>query len=483
MSQTIGEFEIVRPLGQGSFGQVLLGKHKATAELRALKILSGAPHPGSRQHRALQNEIALAPRIVNDNVVRVFGSGVDPSLGEYLIAEFVDGPTLRAFIDALSSPLPYEQARELMRGIALGLTAINAMMVHRDVHPGNVLLSGTTPKLTDFGLAKLAAHETRTQTFKGVQHKHYKAPEGWKRETNSFSMDVYSAGIVFFEILARVHPFEIRGRLTTSDDWRDTHLFADRPRLRDIRSDVPPAVSSLISEMMAVARSDRPSWESVLDVLDHDREVPSWLSLAGEAGRRAQEAANRKRELVHRFEQEQEYFYRATCNRFLCELEDLIAEAGEHLAGPVKTLRNQPHSIIFELDENTIRCVLFRRLREECVVSVGPVLGGGYLEGGGHLMNIVVCSLGDDDFGGSWWIYPTERPTKGEKAFYRQLADDEGAELQFVAHAVRGFSMLLHDLFLPREAKRVPAPKARAVRKKKKVGNRRSGSRGQSSAK
>jgi serine/threonine protein kinase len=458
MSQSIGEFEIVRPLGQGGFGQVLLGKHKTTLELRALKILQGSPQPGSPQHRALQNEIALAPRIIHDNVVRVFGSGVDPSVGEYLIEEFVDGTSLRAFIDSLSSALPYEEARELMRGISRGLSAINAMMVHRDVHPGNILLSGTTPKLTDFGLAKLAAHETRTQTFKGVQHVHYKSPEGWKREKNSFLMDVYSAGIVFFEILARNHPFEIQGRLTTSDDWRDAHLFADRPRLRDLRSDVPPAISSLISEMMAVARSDRPEWERILDVLDHDREVPSWLSLAGEAGRRAQEAAERKRELVHRFEQEQEYFYRATCNRFLCELEDLIAEASEHLVGPVRTSRNQPHSLTFELGENRITCVLFRRLREECVVPVGPVLGGGYLEGGGHLMNIVVCSLGDDDFGGSWWIYPTDTPTKDEQTFYQQLVDDDGAELEFVAHAVRGFSALLHMLFLPRQASRDPQP-------------------------
>lgn len=496
MSQWIGNFRIIRPLGQGGFGTVLLGKHKVTAELRALKILSGTPHLGSPQHRALQNEIALAPRILHDNVVRVFGSGVDPSSGEYLISEFIDGTTLRAFIDALSSPLPYVQARELMRGIARGLAAINAMMVHRDVHPGNVLLSGTTPKLTDFGLAKLVAHETRTQTFKGIQHMHYKAPEGWKLERNSFLMDVYSCGIIFFEILARIHPFEIQRRLTTSDDWRDKHLFADRPRLRDMRSDVPPAVSGLISQMMAVARSDRPSWENVLDVLNHDREVPSWLSLAGKPGRRAREAANRKRELVHRFEQEQEYFYRATCNRFLCELEDLIAEAGKHLAGPVKTLRNQPHSITFELGGETIRCLLFRRLREKRVVSVGPVLGGGYLEGGGYLMNIVVCSLSDEDFGGSWWMYPTEKATTDEKTFYRQLADDEGSELNFEAHAVRGFSALLHELFLSRKAKRVsepkarsgrekkrePTPKTRSGRKKKRAGYRRRRSRGRSSA-
>jgi serine/threonine protein kinase len=455
MSQTIGEFEIVRPLGGGGFGQVLLGRHKATQELRALKILRAGPKPGSPEHRALQNEIALAPKIVHGNVVRVFGSGVDPAVGEYLIEEFIDGTSLRTVIDSLSEPPAYDEARIIMRGIALGLSAINAIMLHRDVHPGNILLSGTTPKLTDFGLAKLAADETRTLTFKGVQHIHYKAPEGWKTEKNSFLMDVYSAGLVFFEILARIHPFQLQRPLTTPDDWRDAHLYADRPRVRDLRSDVPPAISSLISEMMAVARSDRPSWEKVVDVLDHDREMPSWLSLAGDAGRRAKEAAARKRELVHRFEQEQEYFYRAVCNRFICELEDMIAEANAHLAGPVKTSRNPPHSISFLLGKSNITCVLFRRLRERCILPLGLVLGGGYIEGAGRLMNLVVCAVGDDDFGGSWWVYPTEQPTKNEQHFFQHVVEN-GAEVGFVAHAVRGFSALLHDLFLPREAQDKP---------------------------
>lgn len=95
-----------------------------------------------------------------------------------------------------------------------------------------------------------------------------------------------------------------------------------------------------------------------------------------------------------------------------------------------------------------IKCRLFPRLREDRILPVGPILGGGYLESGDYLFNIVACRVPNDEFGASWWCYPAESPIKDAEAFYRRLARDEDRELEFVAHAIRGFSWLIHELFI-----------------------------------
>lgn len=442
----IGDFEILRLLGQGAFGQVFLCQHVSAKYLRAIKTLSSTPPPDSPEYLVMQNEIALTPRIIHPNVVRVYSTGRDAVHGQYLVEEFVDGPSLRVHLDSLVDNEPYDSAKKLMIGIAEGLMAINGIMVHRDIHPGNILLKNGIPKIVDFGLAKLSENETRTKTLKGVQHIHYKAPESWKLEKNSFLIDVYSAGLVFFELLTRRHPYQLQKRITTHDNWRAAHLFGDRPRLLNIRKDVPPVIGSLISNMMAVRAQDRPSWELVLDTLAHDTEVPWWLSLPGEDGRRANEAAERKRALLRNFEKEQEYFYRAACNRFICSLEDMVTEVSPHLGGEIRVTRIGKSGVKFTNGEQMIVCKLFGRLKKNLLLPVGLVLGGGYLRSNDHLINIVLCNEEDDqDFGGSWWVYPSDNPTTKEKVFYQYILSEP--QLDFTAHAARAFSWLLHENF------------------------------------
>lgn len=443
----IGDFRVIRKLGQGGFGQVFLCQSPDTGSLCAIKTVHDPGPVQSDSYRALRNEVGFASRVNHPNVVRITGSGRDPDAGLYLVMEFVDGASLREFLDSQSAPLGYALAKPLLIGVALGLQAINALLVHRDIHPGNILLAGDTAKITDFGLAKLADAATRTRSFKGVQHIRYKAPESWKGDRNTFLMDVYSAGLVFFEVLAGEHPFLLKAALRGPDDWRAAHLFGERPRLAAVRPDVPPAISSLVSDMMAIRAQDRPSWEVVLDTLAHDTEVPSWLDLPGELGRRAQAASARKRALLHHFEKEQEYYYRAACGRFLCELEDLVAEARPHLPVALTASRIGSNRIEFSSGVTVLSCELFGRLRHDLSLEPGPVLGGGFLQHDDQAFNVVLCQeAGPDDFGGSWWVYPMTPPVTVEQAYYERLLNETPAELQ--AHAIRGFSALLHDAFI-----------------------------------
>jgi eukaryotic-like serine/threonine-protein kinase len=107
----IADFDVVRLLGEGAFGQVFLCEDVSKRELRAIKTLRGTPPPDSPDYLAMRNEIALAPRIIHPNVVRVYSSGEDPTFGHYLVEEYVDGPSLRAHLDTLTADMPYEVAK------------------------------------------------------------------------------------------------------------------------------------------------------------------------------------------------------------------------------------------------------------------------------------------------------------------------------------------------------------------------------------
>ena len=89
-----------------------------------------------------------------------------------------------------------------------GIEAINAKMLHRDLKPDNILIGADGLKIGDFGLSKIVGAATRSRTFKGGQHILYMAPEGWKQETNQIQIDMYSMGIIFFEIASLAFPYD-----------------------------------------------------------------------------------------------------------------------------------------------------------------------------------------------------------------------------------------------------------------------------------
>src|SRR5437867_7017735 len=94
-----------------------------------------------------------------------------------------------------------------MIGIAAGAQAINERLIHRDIKPDNIIITeNDIPKIGDFGISKVLGAATRPESFKGGQHLRYMAPEGWSMTTNTPKLDVYSTGIVFYEMITGEHP-------------------------------------------------------------------------------------------------------------------------------------------------------------------------------------------------------------------------------------------------------------------------------------
>lgn len=266
-----GELHIIDYLGQGSFGLVFKARNEA-GKLFAVKTISTA-YLDDDQLRALQNEGNLATGIRDPNVLTVhfFHDGsLYPDLPPYLVADYANSGTLEDLIRGRKSPFGSEDLNSMFVQLANGMKAVNARLVHRDVKPDNVLVHDGKLKIADFGLSKIVDALTRSsgQTFKGVNHIMYCAPEAWLGQANTIAMDMYSMGIVFYRLAAGQHPFEIDQRCEPISAWREAHMSRVALDPRKLNPALTFSTAQMILKMMAKRPEDRyTSWEEVLHSL------------------------------------------------------------------------------------------------------------------------------------------------------------------------------------------------------------------------
>jgi serine/threonine protein kinase len=162
---TLGRYVIQRLLGQGGMADVYLGVHDVLGTQVAIKVLHGAPSASLRAR--LLREGRVQAGLQHPNVVRVLDV-LEVDGFDALVLDFVDGPTLHEVLAA--GPLPLARVEALLVELVAGLEAAHAAgVVHRDLKPANVLLaSGTTPRITDFGLATVLDSDERRLTRAGV---------------------------------------------------------------------------------------------------------------------------------------------------------------------------------------------------------------------------------------------------------------------------------------------------------------------------
>ena len=130
-------------------------------------------------------------------------------------------------------------------------------MLHRDIKPDNILLDGGVVKVSDFGLSKLVGAMTRSATFKGGQHMLYMAPEGWLGEQNAIQIDMYSTGLVMFEIATLAFAYRMPATWQVVEPFRQMHLF-ERPfgALSATRSDFR-GFDRFVIQLLAKRPADR----------------------------------------------------------------------------------------------------------------------------------------------------------------------------------------------------------------------------------
>lgn len=266
----MGPYRIERLLGRGGFSDTYLAHHGDTGQEVALKV----PHlhrADDAEFRArFHQEAQLGARLIHPNLVRI----LDPGQAfdrPYLAMEYLPGPTLDERLGK-DGPLPLEESVTIAMGVAGAMTHAHAHgVVHRDLKPGNILLTGQGPKVMDLGIARNMDAATVTSTYAFLGTPLYAAPEAQFKTHVGPAADRYSLGVILFHMLAGVPPFEGE----TPFEILDRHRSALPPELLLLRPDVPPVLSRLVSRLLDKEPDQRPDDGEILRVL---AEVASNLS-------------------------------------------------------------------------------------------------------------------------------------------------------------------------------------------------------------
>jgi eukaryotic-like serine/threonine-protein kinase len=282
LQTTLGpSFAIERELGGGGMSHVFLVADAALSRRIVVKILP--PNPNAKVDvERFKREIHIAARLQHPCIVPVLTTGFMDDVPYYTMP-FVAGESLRSKL-ATGQLLPLPRAVRVLRDIASAIAhAHEHGVAHRDLKPDNVLLSSGYAVVTDFGIAK-AVSSSREQddpelTSRGmtVGTPAYMAPEQATADPAAdHRVDVYSLGVMAYEILTGHRPFISR----TAQELLVAHITRTPAPITDRRLDLPPALSSLVMQCLAKSADERPSASDAVENLDR---VASALG-AGTAG-------------------------------------------------------------------------------------------------------------------------------------------------------------------------------------------------------
>ncbi|MBI4613758.1 MAG: serine/threonine protein kinase [Planctomycetes bacterium] len=269
----VEKFRLVRLLGQGGFGTTYLADvlDSGLAANWGPRVVLKMPRDLERglaliQGDYAQNSIARALSPATDLFVRTLGFEIFD--GQYVLCvEYLPRSSLRDRLGELghARPIPGEEGIAVIGGIAAGVAVLHrAAILHRDLSPDNILFDASgRPKIGDFGLAERIEPGARGLAPSGKVL--YLAPEGQKGEPISFPSDVFSLGLVFYEVLTGIHPFLAQG----NEEVRLRVLREDPPSPHEIAGGVDPGLSRLVARMLDKDPAKRPgTGEAVRRELD-----------------------------------------------------------------------------------------------------------------------------------------------------------------------------------------------------------------------
>ncbi len=254
----LAEYEILEPIGRGGMAEIYKGHHKTRGLEVAIKIL--APRNPSDEEsfkKRFAREAETAASLKHPNIAHVYDYFESDEIC-YIVMEYIPGLNLSELIKK-AGPLDINLVQNLVGGIAEALDyAHNQGIVHRDIKPSNVMLrpvnGAVEPVLTDFGIAKLATGGTQITQTEIIGTLDYIAPEQIQAASNvDRRADIYSLGIVVFQMLTGRLPFSTRNPGATLIG----HLQHPPPNLKEINPDIPDNVVQAVKKALQKAPSNR----------------------------------------------------------------------------------------------------------------------------------------------------------------------------------------------------------------------------------
>ncbi|MDR2838637.1 MAG: protein kinase [Azonexus sp.] len=256
-----GKYELLRLIGSGSSSSVFLAHDPFAGREVAIKIASpdvlGDPDKGRLYSRLFLNEASLAGKLNHPHIVQIYDAVVADKIC-YIVMEYVAGGTLAQHTRP-GHLLSLEQIVEIIFKCTRALEFAHQLGVtHRDIKPANILLVGDHDiKIGDFGAALTG--QTQLTLIGAIGSPAYMSPEQINEQPLDHRTDIYSLGVVLFQLLTGHLPFTAETQ--ASQIYRIVHEASPRPS--SLRPDLPPALDTIVARAMAKDREQRyPTWQA-----------------------------------------------------------------------------------------------------------------------------------------------------------------------------------------------------------------------------
>ncbi len=254
--QTIASrYELRYVLGTGGMSSVYCAFDTLLERNVALKVLHDQYGDDEEYVERFRSEARSVAQLSHPNIVTVIDRGEEDGK-QFIVFEVIEGENLKELVER-GGPLPVRRALELALQVGRALAFAHGQgLVHRDVKPQNVLLNDEgRAKVTDFGIARVLDAVGRTEAGTVLGTSHYIAPEQARGEQIDAQTDIYSFGVVLYELLTGELPYPGDNFLTVAMK----HVNEPIPIVLDRRPDTPLRLASLIERCMAKAPADRPT--------------------------------------------------------------------------------------------------------------------------------------------------------------------------------------------------------------------------------
>ena len=265
-------YEIIKSIGEGGMANVYLGYDEILDRNVAIKILRGDLSNDEKFVRRFQREALSASSLSHPNIVEMYDVGEDNGL-YYIVMEYVDGITLKQLLKRRGS-LTLSEAIDIMLQLTDGMAhAHDSYIIHRDLKPQNIMIQDDGQiKITDFGIAMALNSTQLTQTNSVMGSVHYLPPEQAAGKGSTTKSDIYSMGIIFYELLTGKLPFKGDNAVEIALK----HMRDPLPNIREDNESIPQSIENII--LKATAKNPKNRYDDVrsmhddlLTALDDDR--------------------------------------------------------------------------------------------------------------------------------------------------------------------------------------------------------------------
>ena len=255
----IGQYQILEKIGHGGMGVVYKAIHKKIEKIVAIKALSPQLSEDLKMRERFINEAKLQAKLSHPNIVNIINY-IESEDNVYLIMEYVDGETLESKLKR-EGAIPYEEAVEISVDILEALNYLHSKgIVHRDLKPSNIMFSESgLVKITDFGISKLIGNKGVTTTALAGSYI-YMSPEEIKGEGTTYLSDIYSFGIMLYQMITGNVPYYYDSQYKLMK----AHLEEKPIHPIKIKSDIPSGLSE--SVIKAISKNPEVRFKTPLEL-------------------------------------------------------------------------------------------------------------------------------------------------------------------------------------------------------------------------